>query len=214
MWPNTFIYGNLWKGYFNISWTRPKKCTAQLNQLFFVTMTTVSPQCWSITVIPHRQAFQPEPLLSFTQTGATKVLPQPSAGPLWLWQEKVQQSLFLSRVINNKAQVENVKVLNGAEEFETAWYGSLPPHIFYCSADKAIKNNDSQTSLLSKLLTLVMKICQMIMNQIRGNNLTFNWKKMSSNSNWAAIYLVPKHIINHRKLFYPAVISTKILFNF
>lgn len=100
-------------------------------------------------------------------------------GPLWLWQEKVQQSLFLSRVINNKAQVENVKVLNGAEEFEmkTAWYGSLPPHIFYCSADKAIKNNDSQTSLLSKLLTLVMKICQMIMNQIRGNNLTFNWKK-------------------------------------
>lgn len=181
----------------------PKKYTAQLNQLFFVTMTTVSPQCWSITVIPHRQAFQPEPLLSFTQTGATKVPPQPSAGPLWLWQEKVQQSLFLSRVINNKAQVENVKVLNGAEEFEmkTAWYGSLPPHIFYCSADKAIKNNDSQTSLLSKLLTLVMKICQMIMNQIRGNNLTFNWKKMSSNSNWAAIYLVPKHIINHRKLF-------------
>lgn len=157
----------------------PKKYTAQLNQLFFVTMTTVSPQCWSITVIPHRQAFQPEPLLSFTQTGATKVPPQPSAGPLWLWQEKVQQSLFLSRVINNKAQVENVKVLNGAEEFEmkTAWYGSLPPHIFYCSADKAIKNNDSQTSLLSKLLTLVMKICQMIMNQIRSNNLTFNWKK-------------------------------------
>lgn len=59
-----------------------KKYTAQLNQLFFVTMTTVSPQCWSITVIPHRQAFQPEPLLSFTQTGSTVTLTGKSTAKL------------------------------------------------------------------------------------------------------------------------------------
>lgn len=178
---------NLWKGYLNISWTRPKKVHSTAKSAFpchhdnsfptvlvnhcYSTQTSIS--TWATTFV-------------YTDGGhrdSAKVPPQPSAGPLWLWQEKVQQSLFLSRVINNKAQVENLKSVKWCRGvcYENSLirleHLTATATYFCCSADKAIKNNDSQTSLLSKLLTLGMKICQMIMNQMHGNNLTFNWKK-------------------------------------